>query len=113
MSDGNAQAVREVKVGIREGLHARPVMRFVDLASKYRATILVANISGRGEPVDGKSAMQMMLLEAIQGSILRIEARGEDADFAVSALAALIESGFPASPPPRGNAPQARPAGEP
>lgn len=87
--------MREVKVGIREGLHARPVMRFVDLASKYKATVLVSNVSGRGEPVDGKSAMQMMLLEAIQGSTIRIEARGEDAQAAVDALAALIESGFP------------------
>lgn len=96
MANGPAQAIREVKVGLREGLHARPVMRMVDLASKFKATILVSNVSGRGEAVDGKSAMQMMLLEAIQGSTIRIEARGEDAQAAVDALAALIESGFPA-----------------
>jgi phosphotransferase system HPr (HPr) family protein len=81
-------------------------MRFVDLASRYRSTILVTNISGRGEPVDGKSAMQMMLLEATQGSIVRIEARGDDAEAAAAALAALVESSFApdAAQPPKPSA---------
>ena len=94
MSDAGAQAVREVKVGNTEGLHARPVMRFIDVASRFQSKVTVANVSRRGEKVDGKSAMQMMLLEATQGCVLRIEACGTDADAAVEALAALIESGF-------------------
>lgn len=94
MSDANTQAVREATVGNREGLHARPVMRFVDLASKYQSHVSVTNVSRSGETVDGKSAMQMMLLEATQGSTLRIEAIGEDACVAVQALAALVEAGF-------------------
>lgn len=94
MSDTNPQAVRDATVGNREGLHARPVMQFVDLASKFRSQIRVTNVSGRAETVDGKSAMQMMLLEATQGSIVRIEACGEDAQVAVDALADLVTSGF-------------------
>ena len=89
-----AHAVREVKVGNTEGLHARPVMRFIDVASRYQSKVSVMNVSGRGEKVDGKSAMQMMLLEATQGSLLRIEACGADAAAAVEALATLVESGF-------------------
>jgi phosphotransferase system HPr (HPr) family protein len=100
-----AQAVREAKVPNKEGLHARPVMRFVDLASRFKSSIVVANVSGRGEPVDGKSAMQMMLLEAVQGSVIRIEATGEDAPAAVEALAGLIESGCPAPGLPPGCSP--------
>jgi phosphotransferase system HPr (HPr) family protein len=100
-----AQAVREARVTNKEGLHARPVMRFVDLASRFKSSIVVVNVSGRGEPVDGKSAMQMMLLEATQGSVIRIEATGEDAAVAVDALAALIESGCPASGWPPGSPP--------
>ena len=88
------QAVREVKVGNAEGVHARPVMRFIDVASRFQSKVTVANISRRGERVDGKSAMQMMLLEASLGCVLRIEADGTDADAAVEALAALVESGF-------------------
>ena len=52
------------------------------------------NVTRSGEKVDGKSAMQMMLLEATQGCVLRIEASGTDAAAMVEALAALVESGF-------------------
>ncbi len=78
----------------REGLHTRPVMCFVDLASKYKSTVSVTNVSRGDEEVDGKSAMQMMLLEATQGSVLRIAARGEDARDAVDALSELVGAGF-------------------
>jgi len=94
LSDATTEAVRDATVPNREGLHARPVMRFVDLASKYKSTVAVTNVSCDKEKVDGKSAMQMMLLEATQGSVLRIEACGEDADEAVRALAALVNAGF-------------------
>ncbi len=93
MSDAGAQ-VREVTIGNTEGLHARPVMRFIDVASRYQSKITVMNVTRRGEKVDGKSAMQMMLLEATQGCVLRIEAMGADAAAAVAALSALVESGF-------------------
>ena len=96
--------MREVQVGNAEGVHARPVMRFIDLASRFQAKVTVANVSRRNERVDGKSAMQMMLLEASQGCILRIEAVGAAAEAAVTALAALVESGFRAD--------EARPASD-
>ena len=99
MSDAQTEAVVEATVQNREGLHARPVMRFVDLASRYRSSVTVMNVSRDDERVDGKSAMHMMLLEATQGSILRIETRGEDASEAARALAALVESGFKADSP--------------
>ena len=98
MADVPREAVREATIRNREGLHARPVMRFVDVASKFRSAIAVTNVSKRCETVDGKSAMHMMLLEATQGSVLRIEARGDDAEAAVEALAKLVESGFDANP---------------
>ena len=91
--------MREATVGNREGLHARPVMRFVDLASSYSSRISVTNVTRSDERVDGKSAMEMMLLEATRGNVLRIEARGEDACTVVDALAALVEAGFKSEPP--------------
>jgi len=94
LSDAQAQAVREVKIGNTEGLHARPVMRFIDVASRFQYNVSVMNVTRSGEKVDGKSAMQMMLLEATQGCVLRIEARGSDAAAMVEALAVLVESGF-------------------
>lgn len=98
LSDQAAEAVGEVTVTMPNGLHARPVMRFVDLASTFRSQVTICNITLRGEKLDGKSAMQMMLLEATQGCVLRIAARGTDAHEAVAALTDLIESGLKAPP---------------
>jgi phosphocarrier protein HPr len=89
------QAVREAAVPNREGMHARPVMKFVDLASTFQASVMVSNITrDASEVVDGKSAMQLMLLEACQGSVLRIEAEGADAVEAVDALEDLVRQAF-------------------
>jgi phosphotransferase system HPr (HPr) family protein len=89
----------DAKVSIKEGMHARPVMRFVDLASAFASEISVLNLSRRGERLDGKSPMQMMLLEATEGSVLRIEARGPDEQKAVRLLARFIEAGCPSDFP--------------
>ena len=75
-------------------------MRFVDLASNFSSNVTVCNTTKGKEEVDGKSAMQMMLLEATQGCVLRIEARGNDARQAVDALVCLVESGFDATAGP-------------
>jgi phosphocarrier protein len=73
------------------GLHARPVMQFVDLASQFESAITVQ----KGDlSVDGREPMEMMLLEATQGTELVLVARGQDADAAIAALAALITGGF-------------------
>ncbi len=100
-ADGTSQASRDATVANEQGFHARPVMAFVDLAQEYEAYVSVANLSKRREEVDGKSAMQMMLLEATQGSVLRITAKGVDAAEAVTALAALVEAGFKTDSPPQ------------
>jgi phosphocarrier protein len=72
-------------------LHARPVLRFVDLASKFASTIRVQK---RDTSVDGKSPMEMMLLEATQGTVLKIVAEGDDCLQAVDELAKLVSDGF-------------------
>lgn len=87
-------ASREAVIPNWQGMHARPVMRFVDLASTFDCEIVVQNITRQGDRVDGKSAMQMMLLEAVQGHALRIDARGPGAREAVDALAGLVEDAF-------------------
>lgn len=83
--------MRMVTVGNSQGLHARPVMRFVDLASQFQSRILVKK--GR-HAVDGKNPMEMMLLEASKGTVLELAAEGPDASRAIEALAKLVESGF-------------------
>ncbi|HSW44648.1 MAG TPA: HPr family phosphocarrier protein [Phycisphaerae bacterium] len=88
---------RTVTIPNEQGLHARPVMRFVDIANQFRSRILVK----KGDRlVDGKNPMEMMLLEATKGTQLELVADGEDADNAVVALAALIQEGFGEMAPP-------------
>ncbi len=82
---------REVRIVNRQGLHARPVMRFVDLAHQFQSVI---NVQKGDQAVDGKSPMEMILLEATQGTTLVLTAKGGDASEAVEALAKLVESGF-------------------
>ena len=87
-------ASRDIVVSNKLGLHARPAMQFVDLANQFQSRVTVHK--GGPEPLeaDGKSVMQMIILAAEEGTPLRIDAEGEDADAAVAKLAELFESKF-------------------
>lgn len=75
----------------RLGLHARPAMAFVDLATTFASDI---KIRRDDLEVDGKSIMQVMMLAASQGSVLEITAEGDDAAKASQQLKALVDGGF-------------------
>jgi len=94
MADTNQHVVRFVTVSNREGFHSRPVMRFVDVAQRFEADIQVVSMSRQEETIDGKSAMELMLLGAVQGTRLRITACGPDAAQAADALVALVNDHF-------------------
>lgn len=84
-------SLRLVTVPNRLGLHARAAARFVHLAQRYRARVTV----GRdGRSMDGKSILGVLLLAASQGVELELSAEGDDADAALDALVALVQSGF-------------------
>jgi phosphotransferase system HPr (HPr) family protein len=89
-----SRAQRDIVIVNALGLHARPAMQFVDLANQFQSQIVVRKDGPDPVVVDGKSVMQMITLEATQGTPLRIEAEGEDADRAVVELAALVAGGF-------------------
>lgn len=93
MPEPDELLVREARILNRQGLHARPVMKFVDLTARFSAEVRVDKGEGT-EQVDGRSAMEMMLLEATQGTTLRILARGEDASELLDALQELINNRF-------------------
>ena len=87
-------ASRDIIVSNSMGLHARPAMQFVDLANQFSSEVKVIKPGAEPVEADGKSVMQMIVLEATQGTSLRIEATGDDAQDAVNKLAALFESKF-------------------
>lgn len=88
------KAIKDIVVSNKLGLHARPAMQFVDTANGFSSDVVV--IKGGEEPgeADGKSVMQMIILAAVEGTPLRIEADGEDAQPAVDALAELFDNKF-------------------
>jgi phosphocarrier protein HPr len=73
------------------GMHARAAAKFVHLATRFQSRVRVAR---HGREMDGKSIMGILLLAAARGSIITITADGADERDAVSALAALVETGF-------------------
>jgi phosphocarrier protein len=85
---------KEIVVTNARGLHARPAMQFVDAANTFASQIMVQRGGEDPLEVDGKSVMQMITLEAVQGTPLQILADGEDADAAVEKLAELFASKF-------------------
>ncbi len=82
--------MHEINVEIKnsDGLHMRPAMLFVDVASQFRSDIKVCHNSTE---VDGKSIMQMTMLAATMGTTLKITADGSDANEALEALKDLVE----------------------
>jgi phosphocarrier protein HPr len=73
------------------GLHARPSASFVQTASRFHADIKVEK---DGQVADGKSIMDLMMLAAAQGTLIKVCAVGEDAQQALESLETLIDGRF-------------------
>ncbi len=87
-------ASRDIVVSNKLGLHARPAMQFVDVASGFSSDIKVTKFGDEPGEADGKSVMEMIILAATEGTKMRIDADGDDAEAAVKSLAELFESKF-------------------
>ena len=74
------------------GLHARPAADFVRAANTFASTITV---TCAGKNANAKSILQIISLNVRQGAIVTLTADGTDADEALRALAALLESTAP------------------
>ena len=82
---------REVVIQNKEGLHFRPIMRFVDLASKFQCQI---QVHCNDREADGRSPLELLMLVGTQGSTVRLLTDGEDEQEAIVGLCRLVESGF-------------------
>ena len=89
----------------RAGLHARPAATIAAEAATYDADVRV--VHQRGGWVPATTPIGLATLNARVGDELRIEARGPQAEQAVTAIAAMIADGFgeldattPATAPP-------------
>jgi phosphocarrier protein HPr len=84
-------AQRTLELVNRLGLHARAAAKFVNVASRFQAQVLV---SGDGEEVNGKSILGLLLLAAPFGTRITVRAEGEDADAALGAIEDLVKDRF-------------------
>ncbi|MCE2941894.1 MAG: HPr family phosphocarrier protein [Gemmatimonadota bacterium] len=82
---------RTIVVKNRSGIHARPAAELVKTAARFSAEI---TITRDDMEVNGKSIMGVMMLAAEQGAALLLRARGPDAEAALDALQAVVESRF-------------------
>jgi phosphocarrier protein HPr len=81
----------EVVIPNKKGLHARASAQFVRCAAGFTAAVRVTR---EGHTVGGTSIMGLMMLAAGPGHTILIETEGPDAQAALEALIALVESGF-------------------
>jgi phosphocarrier protein HPr len=81
----------EAEIVNKLGLHARAAARLTEVAGAFASEVW---LSRNGRRVNAKSIMGVMMLAAGKGSRVVIEADGEDAEAALSAVLALIGEGF-------------------
>ena len=73
------------------GLHARAASKFVEVSKEYQSAV---NVSSESAQANGKSIMNMMLLQASKGTTIKIETDGEDEQAALDALLDLVNDKF-------------------
>ncbi len=78
---------REVIIKNPQGLHARPAAMFVQVVSKYNASVIIQKGEER---VNGKSIMGILTLGAQQNTKIILEATGDDAQQVLDELEQLL-----------------------
>ncbi len=91
MTQDSHVARRQVEILNAYGLHLRPADKFVRLAHQFQAEI---SIHYQGHQFNGKSILDLTTLAAECGTRLDLEARGPDAEEALTALADLVSARF-------------------
>lgn len=81
-------AQRCVTVGSSVGLHARPAALFVQAAAKAPVPVFIAK--GDGEPVDARSILSVLGLDARGGDTVVLSAEGDSAGPVLDDLAAVV-----------------------
>ena len=84
-------ASAEVLIVNKLGLHARASAKLTQVASGYSCELWLER---NGRRVNAKSIMGVMMLAAGKGSLIVIDATGEDAEAALAAIQKLIADKF-------------------
>ncbi|GAA2623231.1 HPr family phosphocarrier protein [Actinomadura fulvescens] len=84
---------RNVKIESRVGLHARPAALFVQAAARADGDVTVAKRGG--DPVNAKSILSVLGLDARHGEEIVIAAEGDGAETLLDELEALLSEPEP------------------
>ena len=82
---------RVMTIRNQRGLHARAAARFVKCAELFDAEVTVAK---KDVVVSGLSIMGLMMLAAGPGTTIEVTASGAEAEAALDALEALVDTKF-------------------
>ena len=81
----------EVRIRNKLGLHARPATKLVRTAARGKSEVFLEK---DGQRINAQSILGVMLLQAEQGSTLRIVVNGEDEQAILHQLVELVNSKF-------------------
>jgi phosphotransferase system HPr (HPr) family protein len=79
---------RTVRLGIPQGLHARPCSAIAQAMKRFRSQL---EIRLGDRTADARSVLEMMTLTAGEGAELELVASGEDEAQLIEAVLALLE----------------------
>ena len=82
---------KTIKIQNKLGLHARAASSFVKIAQEFASTITVTSSSATA---NGKSIMNMMMLQASLDSEIVVQVEGEDETESLEALLNLVNQKF-------------------
>ena len=81
----------DIEIINKLGLHARAASKLVNLASQFSSNVFIEN---KGNKVNAKSIMGVMMLAASQGTQLVLEVDGDDEEKCTDAIIKLINNRF-------------------
>jgi phosphocarrier protein HPr len=82
---------RTLQIVNKLGLHARAAAKLTQIAGGFTSEIW---LSRSGRRVNAKSIMGVMMLAAGQGTSVLVEASGDDAEQALTAITTLVAERF-------------------
>ena len=102
-SDDGVLIEQAITLSLPHGIHARPAARIGECARGFEADVHLLHNGKRG---DTRSTVALLALGTVFGSRVVVQARGDDAEAALTAIVALLQSDMgegaaaPASAPP-------------
>ena len=91
-NSGNESVMLESRIEVinTAGLHARAASKLASVCAGFTSDIQI----GHEKMVDGKSILSLMMLAAVKGTILTVQADGIDDKVALQAITDLINDRF-------------------